>query len=57
MNEVITELLKEVLKSVRVLGSGIRKVRKSISGVYKFKAKGYFLPHLSQLFRRDFYAG
>lgn len=57
MNEVITELLKEVLKSVRVLGSGIRKVRKSISRVYKFKAKGYFLPHLSQLFRRDFYAG
>lgn len=43
MNEIIIELIRKVLKSVRVLGSGIRKARKSISGVYKFN----FLPYLS----------
>lgn len=43
MNEIIIELIRKVLKSVRVLGSGIRKARKSISGVYKFN----FLPYLA----------
>lgn len=43
MNEVIIiELIKEVLKSVGVLGFGIRKVRKSLSRVYNLKPKGIF---------------